>query len=159
MTLTSPPTQPQLPETSPRFRNPWGITGKFDASVHARFQIDLFKEDYYWFKSICPVKGGMQTTVNILLLKLKNELIKRNITSVADLEQFQEFVAGCELQLSGLSRIPGSTSSRSLPETSPRNDGKRKTRVSRKNPPAPDKLCRVESGSECTGTGGDSAQK
>lgn len=79
------------------FRNP------FDSCVaensYRRLNADVDKGVYDFLRSIRLTSGTIQTTVNILLKKLYDELLKRNIRSSADVDAFEHFVTNCTLSL------------------------------------------------------------
>lgn len=145
---TNKPTQSQPP---PNLKNPLALAGTYNKDSHARFQVDMPKEDYNFFRRIDISKGLMQTLCNILLLKLQTQLKHHGITDISQQPEFREFVAnvritdGREVTRAAESivyriepitapTIPnGITTNRSVPQTSPPNVGKRKARTPRKD--------------------------
>lgn len=100
-----------------------------DAEKTCRLVSDVLERDFNFIYAIRPMKRGgtLQTTINLLWSKLTNELRKRGITNFSHVEQFEHFIANCELRLPGES--VGGTSSGSMPVTADTNDGRTAPRV------------------------------
>lgn len=91
----TPPSNTESPTL--RFRNPLELTGEYNRELHGRIQVDLPKEDLYFFQSINPARGVMQTTINILLVKLQAQLKSHGITNVAQCREYCDFVLNARL--------------------------------------------------------------
>ena len=81
--------------TEEQFKDPYGDITDFTKTC--RIQSDVSSTDFMEFRSIRPVKGTIQITINILFSKLVHELKSRNIQDYGDVKRFEEFIAGCRI--------------------------------------------------------------
>jgi hypothetical protein len=105
-----------------RFRNPLELSGAYNPLTHGRVQVDMPKDDLNFFRSINPVKGMMQTTINILLVKLQTQLKSHGITTVTQCREYCDFLNNIHVTDGRESIVPiGSTPAGPVPKTSARN--------------------------------------
>jgi hypothetical protein len=81
----------------------------------SRTTIDVAVETRAEISAIYPKKGYLQTTINILLEKLRKELRKNGLNSYAP-DEFKYAVGNCTITLGGVDRVD----STSLPRTTSR---------------------------------------
>lgn len=82
-----------MPETLP-FINPYRDVPEANLK---RLTTNISKTDWEFIKRIHMVDGVWNTTLNTLLVKLINELKRRNITDYASCDEFTHFVANCTI--------------------------------------------------------------
>ena len=97
-----------------KFANPY--SGCVKGNNHHRLNIDVQKDRMAFLKGIRLTHGTIQTTINILIEKLYVALKTRGITTAAQADLFERFVAECELTL------PRGASSGTMPKTNVRDD-------------------------------------
>ncbi len=93
---TAPPTILQsLAATSGNepFANPYADSGELSTKLTCQITPD----DYNYIRCIRPSHGTNTGVIGTLWKKLINELNKRNIHSIADIEEFERFVANCRI--------------------------------------------------------------
>jgi hypothetical protein len=82
-----------------KFANPYE-----NETRRTRTTIDIGSVDCAFLKSLHNRKGTLQTTINIILVKLTNELKRRNITSY-DPDVYESAITGASINL-GVYRSP-----------------------------------------------------
>lgn len=80
------------------FLNPYESWRKLAKPV-VKFNCDVGMDDYNHIRSIRPGKGTVSTTVNIMYKALVEELRKRNLTTFADVQEFQFCIANIQIVL------------------------------------------------------------
>lgn len=108
-----------------RFENPYKDIEK--SGRYHSINVCVSKESFI-LRRIRPEAGTVDTTINLLYLKLINELNRRGITDYTRVDDFEDFVVRCELVLPE-ERL-GSTSPMSVSEANAPHDGRGATQRS-----------------------------
>ncbi len=75
------------------FANPYADSGELSTKLTCQIAPD----DYNYIRCIRPSHGTNTGVIGTLWKKLINELNKRNIHSIADIKEFERFVANCRI--------------------------------------------------------------
>ena len=70
--------------------NPYG---QLPESAKSKVTSDICSKDRGLLANVSVVRGGLQTTINILLSRLCNELRTRNLTTYSDCDEFIAFLS------------------------------------------------------------------
>lgn len=116
----------------PLYTDPYASCPPSEAN---RIVCDISEADFYLLKTIRPSRGTIQTTVNLLVKKLCDELRKRNITTYHERNFFEDFVANCRLEYDG---------GESYPSTDVSNSGRQPVTITNSQAPESDDGRRVE---------------
>lgn len=93
-TTNSPPRKAKNPNG---FNDPYEDIDKWHRT---RTTIDVSDEAISAIRSVYPKKGVVQTTINLLIEKLKDELTRCQLKSY-DPERYEIAIAQCEIRLGG----------------------------------------------------------
>lgn len=83
----------------PKFLNPY--LGLATQGKTRRLNADVDAEDYNFISALSITDGAITTTMATLWQKICYELRKRNITSIAKQDEFEQFVLNCCIVLPG----------------------------------------------------------
>jgi len=75
------------------FLNPWPLPVKYDKTTHGRITADIPMSKKAFWRQVDPINGAQQTTINILLDKLFNELTKLGYTNSDSVQDARSFIA------------------------------------------------------------------
>lgn len=82
----------------PVFVNPYAAIDRGDDNANVTTVVcKIATDDYNYVKCIRPSLGTNTGVIGNLWKKLINELKRRNITDVSDIDQFEQFVTGCHI--------------------------------------------------------------
>lgn len=85
-----------------QFTNPYeGCRITDNESTGTRLQSIVKAEDYQFIQGLRLRTGTMTTTVNLLMSKLVQALKQRGILDVTKRDEFEAFVANCQLVVDG----------------------------------------------------------
>ena len=80
-----------------KFINPYLLPCKYSDETHGRITSDIPKNIKTHWLSLDPIKGGQQTTINILLKKLFHELDLLGYHTASDINEVRTYIANVKL--------------------------------------------------------------